>query len=96
MTVAGTFFVIIFGFLGIALAVYYSFMSWRYPKKLQESQLKHMDNVQKHPLYGISRAWVKSESWIWSVRLGSVFIFLVSLVALVFALLSLVELIGKL
>jgi hypothetical protein len=93
MDAGGILFWAIFGLLGCAVAVYYIIMSWRHPDQLQQAQLDQIEKPRKHPLARISRAWVASASWIWFVRVASVFLFLLACFALVLALLSLAGLV---
>lgn len=89
MTVPGALFVIVFAVVGIGLSGYCGYMAWQQPDKLRKSQLRHLDELQKHPLSGISRSWVESESWVWWVRIGSLLMFLISALGLFFVILSL-------
>jgi hypothetical protein len=50
---------------------------------------ERIDKLGKHPLAGVSRLWVASASWIWFVRVASIFMFLGTCFALILALLSL-------
>jgi len=89
MTVPGALFVTVSAIVAIGLSGYYGYMAWQQPEKLRKSQLRHLDELQHHPLSGISRGWVESESWIWWVRIGSILMFLISTLGLLFVILSL-------
>jgi hypothetical protein len=89
MSPLGILFWMIIGLFNVAVSLYYIVMSWRHPVQLQQAQLERIDKLGKHPLAGVSRLWVASASWIWFVRVASIFMFLGTCFALILALLSL-------